>query len=155
IERAGRNFRLTSSSLMWPHERVSTDSSAIPRHALVSLLIQAERALAGGDAARAATLLDELHWFGHGEPQLHEAVHRRALAIARARGDRLGALGQLLPIAFARAVSLVESKGPSFEVVQAIDAPPELVYRVLTDVGSYAAWNPWVVRATLHSARHA
>jgi Protein of unknown function (DUF3703) len=122
-----------------------TEHSAIPRHALVSLLTQAEEAAAAADVAKARSLLSDLHWFAHADPELHRSVHRLELELARRRGDVRGALGQVLPNAFARLVSFVESFGPSHEVVQSIEAPRELVYRIVADVASYAEWNPWVV----------
>jgi NAD(P)-dependent dehydrogenase (short-subunit alcohol dehydrogenase family) len=132
---------------------LSSDSSAtsdprsIPRAALSRLLDEARAALDAGDDARAGTLLAELHWYAHKDGALHEAVHRLELARARQQGDVRGALLQLVPLATARATSLVESLGPSFEIVQPIDAPPDVVYRVLADVGAYVTWNPWVVHA--------
>jgi retinol dehydrogenase 12 len=127
---------------------VSSDHASIPRAALSALLDDARRAIDGGDDARAATLLDELHWYAHHDGALHEAVHRMELAWARRRGDLTAALRQVLPVAAARAVSYVEARGPSFEVVQPIEAPPDVVYRVLADVGAYVTWNPWVVHAS-------
>lgn len=121
------------------------ERSAIPRQALVSLLAQAEQAAAEGDEARARSLLSDLHWFAHADGELHQAMHRLELTLARRRGDRRAAIGQLLPNAFARLVSFVESRGPSHEVVQSIEAPPEAVYQAISDVASYAEWNPWVV----------
>jgi hypothetical protein len=125
---------------------MSSEGSAVPRHALVSLLVRAEAAAARGDVAKATDLLSDLHWFAHDDGSLHEAIHRLELRIARSRGDVRAALGQLLPVAFARLVSLAESLGPAHEVVQSIDAPPEIVYRVVSDVASYSAWNPWCFR---------
>ncbi|HEY2517726.1 MAG TPA: hypothetical protein VGI39_42950, partial [Polyangiaceae bacterium] len=65
---------------------MSVPNSAIPRHALVALLVRAERALAAGDEAQAERLLSDLHWFAHQDAQLHQAVHRRELDLARRRG---------------------------------------------------------------------
>jgi hypothetical protein len=121
-----------------------TERSAIPRQALASLLVQAEQAAAEGDEAKARSLLSDLHWFAHADGPLHEAMHRLELDLARRRGDTRAAIGQILPVLFARTVSFMESFGPSHEVVQSIGAPPELVYRVLSDVASYGEWNPWV-----------
>jgi retinol dehydrogenase-12 len=121
--------------------------SAIPRSALVAMLDRARQALSDGEEAEAERLLDELHWFGHGDAHLHEAVHRLQLGRARRRGEVAGVVAQLLPIAFARATSWVESLGPSHEVVQSVAAPPAVVYRVLADVAAYTTWNPWVVHA--------
>jgi Protein of unknown function (DUF3703) len=122
-----------------------TERSAIPRQALVSLLGQAERAAAEGDETTARSLLSDLHWFAHADGQLHHAMHRLELDLARRRGDVRGAIGQVLPILFARSISFAESFGPSHELVQSISAPPEVVYRALSDVASYGEWNPWVV----------
>jgi hypothetical protein len=119
-------------------------TSAIPQSALEPLFADAERASAGGDQAVAKALLMDLHWFCHANGPLHERVHRLELAMARARGDLGGALAQVLPNAFARVVSFTESFGPSFEVVQTIGAPPEVVYRVISDTSAYAEWNPWI-----------
>jgi NAD(P)-dependent dehydrogenase (short-subunit alcohol dehydrogenase family) len=124
---------------------VSAESSAIPRHALVSLLVRAEQAAASGDEAKAKVLLSDLHWFAHADGQLHRAVHRMELALARRRGDVAGSLGQVLPNLFAGLVSFVETFTPQHEVVRDLPAPPEHVYRVIADVGAYAQWNPWVV----------
>jgi len=120
---------------------------SIPREAFVSLLAQAQAALADGDETRASLLLADLHWFAHGDAQLHQSVHRLQLAMARRRRDVAGMLGQILPLAFARPASIVESLGPSFDVVQAIAAPPDVVYAVIADIASYATWNPWLLRA--------
>jgi hypothetical protein len=125
---------------------MSSERSALPRHALVSLLVRAEAAAARGDVAKARSLLSDLHWFAHDDGSLHEAMHRLELRIARRRGDVRAAVGQLLPIAFARLVSFAESFGPAHEVVQDIDAPPEVVYRAIADVASYSEWNPWCSR---------
>jgi hypothetical protein len=119
-------------------------TSAIPRDALVSLLTHAEQAAAEGDDASASALLSDLHWFAHGDGSLHQAVHRLELDMARRRGDIAGAVGQVLPNVFARAVSFVESRCPSFEVVQEIGARPDCVYGILSDVKAYSAWNPWI-----------
>ncbi len=126
---------------------MSHEPSAIPREALVSLLVRAEHAAAEGDDATAHALLSDLHWFAHADGQLHLAVHRLELAMARKRGDVRSAIGQLLPNAFARATSFVESFGPAHEIVRTIDAPPEAVYRAVADVGAYGEWNPWVTSA--------
>jgi uncharacterized protein YndB with AHSA1/START domain len=124
-----------------------TASSAIPRQALFSLLAQADEAAAGGDETKARTILSDLHWFAHADGALHQAMHRRELALARRRGDTRAARGQILPNLFAYATSFVESLGPSHEVVQSIDAPPEIVYRVVSDLSTYREWNPWVANA--------
>jgi hypothetical protein len=126
---------------------VRTEGSSIPRAALVSLLAKAHEALEQGDDARAAALLDELHWFGHADAELHQAVHRLQLARARRRGDFAGMLGQLVPYLSARATSFLEAKAPSFEVAVTIAAPPDAVYRAIADVAAYGEWNPWVVLA--------
>src|SRR5580658_2036816 len=130
---------------IWPGRRpMDSKRSAIPRQALVALLVRAEQAAADGDEAKAKSLLSDLHWFAHADGQLHQAVHRLELDLARRRGDVRAVIGQLLPNAFARPTSFFESLGPSHEIVQPVEAPPEHVYRVLADVGSYAEWNPWV-----------
>ncbi len=131
----------------------SARGSAIPRQALVALLVRAEQAAAGGDDAEAKRLLSDLHWFAHTDGQLHEAVHRLELEIARRRGDARAARAQVLPKAFARATSFVESFGPSHEVVKEVEAPPEVVYRILSDASAYEAWNPWVWRGEGSTAR--
>jgi retinol dehydrogenase 12 len=120
--------------------------SAVPRHALVSLLVRAEAVAAAGDVAKARSLLSDLHWFAHDDGSLHQAVHRLEREIARGRGDIWTALGQLVPLAFARPVSLAESFGLAHEVVTTIHAPPEVVYRTVSDLASYSDWNPWVFR---------
>jgi retinol dehydrogenase-12 len=120
--------------------------TGIPRHALVSLLVRADRAAAAGDAVTASNLLSDLHWFAHDDGQLHEAMHRLTRDIARRRGDLRAVVGQVLPNLFARTVSFAESFGPSHEVTRAISAPPEVVYRAISDVASYEEWNPWVVK---------
>jgi retinol dehydrogenase-12 len=130
-----------------PEVLVSTPRTAVPRAAL-SALVDEARAAVEHDDARAAALLGELHWYTHEDGPLHQEVHRLELQRARRRGDLPAALGQLVPLAAARAVSFVESRGPSFEVVQPIDAPPEVVYDVLADVNAYVAWNPWVIHAS-------
>jgi Polyketide cyclase / dehydrase and lipid transport/Protein of unknown function (DUF3703) len=127
--------------------------STLPRQALATLLTQAEEAAAAGDDARAHALLSDLHWFGHADAELHGAVHRLELSMARRRGDVSGAAGQILPNAFARLVSFVESFGPSFEIVKAIGAPPDAVYRAIADVRSYGEWNPWIARVQGIAAR--
>ncbi len=118
--------------------------SAIPRHALVSLLVRAERAAAEGDQPKARALLSDLHWFAHSDGQLHRAMHDLEAELARSRGDSSAARGQVLPRLFARAVSFFESLGPSHEVVQSVEAPPDVVYEVISQVARYAEWNPWV-----------
>jgi NAD(P)-dependent dehydrogenase (short-subunit alcohol dehydrogenase family) len=123
-----------------------TKGSAIPRQALVSLLVRAERAAAEGDEAKAASLLSDLHWFAHDDGQLHQAMHRLEREIARRRGDVGALVRQVLPNAFARAISFTESLGPSHEVTETIAAPPEAVYDALADVASYGEWNPWIVK---------
>ena len=128
-------------------------SSAIPRQALVSLLVRAERAAAEGDESTAEALLNDLHWFAHADGQLHSAVHRLELSMARKRGDVRGAIGQVLPNLFARSTSLLESYGPAFEVVRTIDAAPEAVYRVLSDVAAYGEWNPWIAKGVGSATR--
>jgi NAD(P)-dependent dehydrogenase (short-subunit alcohol dehydrogenase family) len=120
--------------------------SAVPRHALVSLLVRAEAAAAEGDVTKARSLLSDLHWFAHDDASLHHAVHRLEIEIARDRGDVPAALGQLVPLAFARLASFAESFGPAHEVVTTIAAPPEVVYRAISDLPSYSDWNPWVFR---------
>ena len=52
-----------------------------------------------------------------------------------------------LPVVFARVASRADALGPSFEVVEDVAAPTDVVYRVLTDLGAYTTWNPWVVHA--------
>jgi hypothetical protein len=120
--------------------------SAVPRHALVSLLVRAEAAAAGGDVAKARSLLSDLHWFAHDDGSLHRAVHRLELEIARGRGDVREALGQVVQFALAPVASFAESFGPAHEIVTTIDAPPEVVYRVISDLQSYSDWNPWIFR---------
>jgi len=122
--------------------------TAIPRAALSALLDEARAAVDRGDDAHAAALLGELHWYAHDDGELHHAVHRLEIDRARRRGDVGAVLAQLLPLAAARAISFVESHGPCHEVVQEIDAPPEVVYGVLSDIDAYVAWNPWVVHAS-------
>ncbi len=122
------------------------EPSAIPRHALVSLLVRAEHAAAAGDEAAAAALLNDLHWFAHADGRLHRAMHRLEIDLARKRGDTAGALRQVLPNLFARSISFLEARSPSFEVVQRIEAEPAHVYRVLADVDAYGEWNPWITR---------
>jgi hypothetical protein len=124
-----------------------SEPSAIPRSALLALFENAERAAAAGDEAAAKTILSDLHWFGHADGDLHARIHRLEMRMARARGDLGGAIGQVLPKAFARAVSFTESLGPSFEVVETIAAPPEVVYGVIADIGAYDEWNPWIRKA--------
>jgi NAD(P)-dependent dehydrogenase (short-subunit alcohol dehydrogenase family) len=122
-----------------------SEHSAVPRHALVALLVRAEAAAAEGDVAKAGSLLSDLHWFAHDDGPLHQAMHRLELELARGRRDLVGVLGQLLQHAFARVVSFAESGGPTHEVVREVDAPPEVVYGAISDVASYSEWNPWCV----------
>jgi hypothetical protein len=132
---------------------VSIKSPAIPRQAFVSLLDRAEQAASAGDEAKARALLSDLHWFAHADGELHRAVHRMEWKLARRRGDLPGGLAQVLPNLFARSVSFFESLTPEYEVVRAIAAPPEQVYRAIAEVGAYAEWNPWITRAEGSTAR--
>jgi uncharacterized protein YndB with AHSA1/START domain len=130
-----------------------TEPPKLARAALVDLLAQAERAGAEGDDTKARSLLSDLHWFAHADGELHKAMHGLEMDLARRRGDRRGAIGQILPNVFARMVSFFESFGPAYEVVQSIDAPPADVYRVISDVASYSDWNPWVLSAAGETSR--
>ena len=111
------------------------------------LLVEADEALARGDEARALALLEDLHVFAHDEPDLHTAVHRRRYALARRRGDVRGMAGEVLPILFASRVARYERRAVAYEVELPIAAPPEIVYGAIADIGAYADWNPWLVKA--------
>lgn len=111
------------------------------------LLADVHACLAAGDRERARQRLEELHWFGHDDPEAHAAVHRIEFALAREDGDRAAMARVALPVVFAGLVARFERLGYERIAEVRIAAPASVVYDVIADVARYAEWNPWLVRA--------